>query len=168
MTNAFTLYNLSESAIQLMEMVQNGEISQEDIQETLEAMTANVEQGVKDLASVHQELAPQIDVIDVQIKRLQSRKKMLTERQAGIKRTVGAVMHAHGIKKVPSELFSVINKKGTASVEVVSQDKLPDDCISIKVTEAPNKTEIKKRLLNGDDLGGAAKLVTPEYVTQIS
>ena len=46
--------------------------------------------------------------------------------------------------------------------------KMPDDCDTVNVTESANKAEIKKRLQNGDDLGGAAKLVTPEYVTQIS
>lgn len=168
MTTSFSLYNLSESATKLLDMIQNGEIAQEQIQETLDAMLDNVEQGVKDLGGVHQELTPQIDAIDVQIKRLQSRKKMLVERKEKLKSTIGYVMHTHNLKKVPTELFTVINKKGTPSVEIVSQDSLPDDCITVKVTETANKTEIKKRLMNGDDLGGAAKLVTPEYVTQIS
>lgn len=167
MTNAFTLYNLTESAVQLMEMIQNGEIDQSAIEETLNAMTENAEQGIKDLASVHQELAPQIDAIDTQIKRLQGRKKMLTERQANLKATVGASMHRLGLKKVPGDLFTVLNKKGVPSVEITDEDLLPDHLIKTKVTVSADKTAIKKELINGAEIAGA-KLVTPEYVTQIS
>lgn len=167
MSNSFTLYNLTESAVQLMEMIQSGEIEQASIEETLNAMTENAEQGIKDLASVHQELNPQIDAIDAQVKRLQGRKKMLSERQASLKSSIGAAMHRLDIKKVPGELFTVLNKKGVPSVEVTDIDALPDYLIKTEVTTTADKTAIKKELINGAEIAGA-KLVTPEYVTQIS
>lgn len=166
--NTFTLYNLSESALELMEMIANGDIDKEQIEGTLGAMLENSEQGIKDIAAVHQELNPQIDAIDTQIKRLQGKKKQLQERQLKLKNSVGAVMHKLDIKKVQHDMFTVLNKPGTSSVEVIDQSKLPDDLVSVKVTSTPDRKAIKAALNNGVDLSGAAKLVTTDYTVQIS
>lgn len=166
--NSFSLYNLSESALQLIEMISNGEIDKEVIEETLTAMLENSEQGIRDIASVHQELSPQIDNIDNQIKRLTGKKKQLLERQVNLKVTIGAVMHKLNMSKVNHDMFTVINKKGTTSVEVINSDRLPDDLVTTKVTVSPDKKAIKAALNNGVDLSGAAKLVTTDYTTQIS
>ncbi len=166
--NSFSLYNLSESALQLIEMVSNGEIKQDQIEETLNAMLENSEQGIRDIASVHQEITPQIDNIDTQIKRLQGKKKQLQERQANLKTAVGSVMHKLGMKKVQHDMFTVLNKPGTSSVEVIDSNKLPDDLVTTKVTTTADKKAIKAALNNGVDLSGAAKLVTTDYTTQIS
>lgn len=166
--NSFTLYNLSESALELMEMIANGDITKEQIEDTLGAMMDNSEQGIKDIAAVHQELNPQIDNIDTQIKRLQGKKKQLEERQLKLKSTVGAVMHKLDIKKVQHDMFTVLNKPGTTSVEVTDTNKLPDDLVIVKVTTTADKKAIKAALNNGVDLSGAAKLVTTDYTIQIS
>ncbi|CAM0017715.1 Mu Gam-like end protection [Vibrio phage D171] len=166
--NSFSLYNLSESALQLIEMVSNGEIKQDQIEETLNAMLENSEQGIRDIASVYQEITPQIDNIDTQIKRLQGKKKQLQERQENLKATVGSVMHKLDIKKVKHDMFTVLNKPGTTSVEVINTDNLPDDLVTTKVTTTPDKKKIKAALNNGVDLSGAAKLVTTDYTIQIS
>ncbi|CAL9958166.1 Mu Gam-like end protection [Vibrio phage K250 g1] len=166
--NTFTLYNLSESALELMEMIASGEITKDQIEDTLGAMMENSEQGIKDIAAVHQELIPQIDNIDTQIKRLQGKKKQLQERQLKLKASVGSVMHKLDIKKVQHDMFTVLNKPGTTSVEVINTDNLPDDLVTTKVTVSPDKKAIKAALNNGVDLSGAAKLVTTDYTIQIS
>lgn len=165
--DAYTLYDLSQEAAEILDLVKNGTFSEEDIKDTLEAAQRDVKKGVRDLAGVVKELDPQIDVLDQHIKSLQGRKKVLEERQSKLKSIIGTVMHSSGVKDVQTNFFTVLCKPGTESVDITDKNAIPVKFVKTKTTETQDKKAIKAALNNGEDVPGA-KLVKTDFTVQIS
>lgn len=109
----------------------------------------------------------EIDPIDTEIKRLQAMKKARQNNIDRIKNRLRENMKAVGMSKLNCGLFSLSYRLQEANAVELDENEflannLDEDLVTVKVT--PNKTEIKRRLKNGEEIIGA-RLVDSEVLT---
>ncbi|MFM7855051.1 MAG: siphovirus Gp157 family protein, partial [Flammeovirgaceae bacterium] len=103
-------------------------------------------------------LDAECDIIDSEIKRLQSIKRSRESALERLKMRIKAAMETFGMDKVQTPTLKLSFRK-SESVEVEDVNALPSMYKTLKVTESPDKTLIKESLKLGKEIPGA-RLVT--------
>ncbi len=152
------LYEMTSAASGLYELLSNGEIDEQVINDTLAAMGAG--EKVESYCKVIKQLEGDAAMYAAEIKRMTDNKRTT---ENGIKRMKAALLdylQATGAKKVAAGVFTV-SKTSSKAVNVVDIDKLPPEYI--RTSREPMKAEIKKAIANGETIEGA-ELVENESV----
>lgn len=149
------LHEITSDMKGLMKLVDSGELTQDDIADTLEGVESTFEDKALSLIYVHDNINADVVAIDNEIARLQARKKVMTNHQQNMKEYLRTNMEASEISKISCPLFTITLKKGRDMVEILDTDKLPTDYLNIKTSIAPMKREILNDLKEGKDIPGA-------------
>ena len=138
-----SLYNLTDDYLKVQNMMDEEELDEQTLIDTLESIEAVIEDKCDSIAMVMNEVQGDIDKLDKEIKRLQARKKTLENNKERLKNYVETFMRLTGKTKFKTNLFSFgIRKAGSRSlVLTVEPDKLPEEYRTV-VVEA-NKQAIK-------------------------
>lgn len=96
-----------------------------------------------------------IDAVDVEIKRLEERKRLLSNRKNQVVEYLRENMEAADITKISCPLFTITLCKGRESVIVDDESALDDDLVATKVTLTPDKKAIAERIKAGQEVRGA-------------
>jgi hypothetical protein len=147
-----TLYEMKEAARQLYEMLTDGDIPEEAVNDTLEAM--GVEGKIEDYCCVINELNGDILKIDTETKRLAERKSAIQRGIDRMKAGLSDYMTTTGKKKITAGLFNLSFRKSEAVV-ITNETALPAEFIKTKTTTAPDKTAIKNAIKSGREVSGA-------------
>lgn len=150
-----TLKEITGGTLELLKAVEAGEMSQDDIADTLESLSLEFNDKAAAIISVCQERESVIPAIDAEIKRLQERKRTLLSKSEQMKDWLRHNMEATGITKIECPLFSISIRKGVESVSVTDIGALPDHLIKVEVTTQPDKAAIKEAIKNGEPVRGA-------------
>lgn len=146
-----TLYELTEQAAALYEMLQAEEIDEQTFNDTLEAMGAD--EKVETYCKLIKQLQGDADLLKNEIARLKARK---TTAENGVDRMRGALLNflmQSGKDSVKTGLFTV-STATTQAVNITNEKAIP--CIYL-VEQPPkiDKDSIKRDLKGGATIDGA-------------
>lgn len=140
--NNLSLYNITNNFVDLMDKVQDGTITEEEYNELGEELALELQKKSGNIAGYIQDRNALIDAIDVQIKRLQDYKKSEQNKIDKFKEYVKANMERLGIVKIETELGTLSVVKSPISIEVVDEEKIPDEYKDVVFTTKVNKKKI--------------------------
>lgn len=146
-----TLYEMTQSASALYELLCAEEIDEQVFADTLEAMGTG--EKLESCCQVIKELEADADKFDKEIKRMTAKKKTAQNGIDRIKDNMLNFLNAIGSDKEETEHFKV-SKRTSQSVEIVDESKIPAEFIKPAKVEF-SKTEIGKVLKAGGTVEGA-------------
>jgi chaperonin cofactor prefoldin len=125
------------------------------IKDTLEAIGGEFNDKALTVTRVALNYNSDIEVLDVEIKRLQDRKKTIKNRHDQLIEYLRYNMEAADIKKVSCPLFTVTLSNGRDVVVIDDEDQLPDEFMRVTTNVAPDKVALLNSLKNGFEVPGA-------------
>ena len=147
------LYELTNQAMELYEMLQEEEIDEKTFNDTLEAMGAD--EQIDSCCKIINQQKADIEEISNEIRRLQN----------GVERMKTALenfMKSTGQEKKKTALFTVYYRK-TEVVNVIDMKKLPEQYKKYREPE-PNKVAIKSAIKDGIEISGV-EIVTNKKIS---
>lgn len=138
------IYELTGQFLQLLDMLEDEEVDEQVIMDTLESVDYEIEDNADGYAKIIKALEADVDGIQKENDRLTSRKKTYENRIKWLKQNLEMCMRATGKKKFTTDLFSFnIQKNG-------GKRKLT---IDVDVENIPEEYRIKQPdAVNGDKL----------------
>lgn len=154
------LYEMTETAKQLMQLFEDGEIPEQAVNDTLESIGVNGK--LEDYCKVINQFETDIDGIDKELDRLNRAKERKNKAIDRLNKAVVDYMTATKIRKTEVGTFAVSMRKSEA-IKITDATKIPEKFIktTTKVTTAPDKTAIQKYLKEkeGNIVDGAVLVV---------
>jgi len=145
---------LYELTTQLREL-QNLDLEPELLVDTIEGIQGSLEIKAENLLSVVSNLSSDVEAIDVEIKRLTSRKRTVKARQDWLREYLRSNMEVAGIDKITCPLFTITLRKALQVVEVLADlGDLPEEYV--KAVYSPDKVKIKAALKAGTEITGCS------------
>ena len=133
-----------------MDMVESGEIPEEDAADTFEGMQGQLNDKINDYLFVRRDMMETITNIDAEIDRLtslkktkQSQVKVLTER---LKNNLEGVNQSN----FDTGMFKGHFRKGGKSLKVHKSDQVPDKFVKTSIIEKVDAAELKKAIESGE------------------
>lgn len=147
------LYELAGQFNELWEMIDDTELDEDVILDTLEAIDGEIEVKAENYAKVIRNMDVEIEGIKSEIERLTKKKRTLENRQKNLKDNLQQAMESTGKKKFKTELFGFTIQKNPASVELkdVKFDKI-DAQYLVWPEPTVDKKKVKEALQNGEQL----------------
>jgi len=149
-----TLRELSSDLMGINDMARDPEIAVSDLSDTIEGLEGMFEEKALKVVHVVANNESDIAEVDAEIKRLQDRKKVMTNAKDRLKEYLRFNMEATGIKKIESPLFNITLIKARDIVLISDESELPSDYT--RTTIAADKTLIGKALKDGYAVPGAS------------
>lgn len=167
-----TLFEIEESMYNLLEYGVNdetGEIveTEEEFNALYDSIQLDIQTKLDNSNCLCKLLDGEIDVIDKEIKRLQSEKKSRENKKEWIRKRVDGFIRrqftnengeldTEGLNSYKLSLpHSKISYRRSNSVNITDINSLPKEFIKTKIEESPDKTAIKKAIDNGQEIKGA-------------
>lgn len=120
-----TLYELTEKYRGLLEVAD--EVDQEAFESTLESLDDAIEDKAESYAIIDKELESQEDKFAKEIKRLQERKKAISNNRKRLKEDLLNGMKLTGKEKFKTDLFSFWVQNNPPRLKVVDETKIPKE-----------------------------------------
>lgn len=142
------IYELTGQFLQLLDMLEDEEVDEQVIMDTLESVEYEIEDKADGYAKIIKALEADVDGIQKENDRLTSRKKTYENRIKWLKQNLEMCMRATGKQKFTTDLFSFnIQKNGgkrklTIDVDV---DNIPEE-YRIKQPDAVNGDKLREYL----------------------
>lgn len=146
------LYQLTENYNNLLELLENEEVDQEVLKESLDQVKEDINSKVENTALVIKSIDADIKTLDEEIKRLTARKKALERNVSNLKACLLDNMNLSGINKVKGKLITTSIRK-SESVNIIDEKAIPSDFK--KIEYKISKTDIKNAIKGGMDVLGA-------------
>lgn len=147
-----TLYELTNEFIELLDMLQDPEIEEQIVLDTLEGIDFELELKADGYAKVIKELEGSIEIIKAEQTRLAKKKSTMEANIARLKSNLQDAMVKTGKTKFKTDLFSFnIQKNGgkpPVILDVKDTSELPDELVRIK--EEPDVEAIRKLIDAGE------------------
>ena len=138
-----TLYNITNKFAELMDMAENGELTEEQYNALGEQLTLELQQKGSGIIGYTQNEEAFIEAVDFQIKRLQDLKKARQNKLEKFKQYVKENMDRLGIAKMDTELGTLSIAKNPMSVEIENEEEIPKEFKQQVITTKIDKTAIK-------------------------
>lgn len=151
-----SLYKLTEQTRELQLLAESEDITPEMLEDTFKALDGEFNEKALSITHVIKNMSSDINAIDVEIKRLAERKKILENKENSIKEYLRTNMEACEIKKIECPLFTISLRSGRDVVLIEDASKIPDDFIDVSVVEKPDKRSILKAIKSGENIPGAS------------
>tara|TARA_R110002020_G_scaffold462286_1_gene681745 strand:- start:31 stop:522 length:492 start_codon:yes stop_codon:yes gene_type:complete len=149
------LYKQTGQMQALQKQVEDGELTEEQITDTLEGMKLSFNDKAINIIEITKNSQPFIDGIDAEIKRLSEMKRTIQANNDRLKNYLRVNMVESGISKIESPTLKITLGKPTVTAEIVDVDFLPDEFLSVKTEIKPDKKAILKALKEGVKVDGA-------------
>ena len=148
------LYEITGELLALLEMAENPDTDPEALQDTMEAVTGELEEKAEGYGCVIRQLEYDSAALATEIKRLNARKKTIEENITAMKTRLQEAMIATGQRKLKTNLFSFTVRKNAPALTVTDEDKIPE---RYWVLPEPvlDKAALKDDLKSGQEIPGA-------------
>lgn len=161
------LYELTEQHKELEALAEGDDVElQVALSDTFEAIEGEFDDKAVSLINVTHNIDSDIEALDAEIKRLESRKKSMSNKKEWMREYLRTNMEASGITKIECPVFSITLGKGRDMVEVLNEDEIPPDYLNIKTSMDPDKKLILEGLKKGEEIAGC-KLTKSKSVLRI-
>ena len=155
-----TLYELTEEFHALMQMAEEQNLSQKDIEDTLEGIEYEIEEKAEAYAMVIRSLEEDAKGLDHEIERLTKKKRTISNNIKSMKVNLEKTMTETGKRKFKTKLFSFWIQNNPTFAKIEDESKLPE------IYLIPQQPKIDKKLLLKDLKAGqeveGARLVQTE------
>ena len=148
-----TLYELTGQFLAVSEMADDPKMV-DAVADTLDGIEGEIQDKAQAIVQVQANMHGDMDAIDCEIKRLQARKQIISNRVQRLKDYLLINMVSTGISKIECPLFSITLPKARPMVDVVEESLIPEKYIKTTVSTVPVKAEILKALKAGEDVPG--------------
>ena len=152
------LYELTNDYLALMSAIDNDEIPEEAIADTLEAIVGSVEDKADNISCILKNLEAEITAIKAEEDKLAKRRKAKENSYERMKEYLSESLQKMGIDKIETARNKITFRK---SEKVVCDEKfltwalnLRDDLVTFSEPKA-NLTAIKKAIKDGEEIVGA-------------
>lgn len=122
-----TLYQLTDQWVQVSDLLQSGEYDEQTLKDTLEAIQVSLEEKVDGYAAVIKNFDAENVAIDLEIKRLQERKRINVNAISRLKENLMYSLEQTGQKKIKTALNTATIRNNAASLDVTSEDNIPKE-----------------------------------------
>lgn len=162
------LYEYAESYRYLLDQVENGEYTEDDVKDTLEAIGICTAEAVEQVGKIILEAYAGAAALKAEEDRVKARRMALERKEAALKEYLKNALEMMGERKVKTPLITVSIRKNPDSVQLTPQfvqwatTSGRDDLLRYKEPE-PDKRKILEALKAGEDLPAA--IVQSEGVT---
>ncbi len=153
--NGLSLYNITENFITLFEKAENGELTQEELQEQGSDLALALKNKSTSIVGYVRNSELMSEAIKNEIDRLTAMKKTVDSRLNKFKEYVKENMEKLDVPKIDTELGTLSVAKNPASVEIYDETLIDNEYRKEKVTFTIDKTAIKKDLQSGKKIQGA-------------
>lgn len=153
-----TLYEMTENAKMLYELLQSEEIDEQAVTDTLEAM--GTDEKLESYGKIIRQMQADADMFKAELDRLTVKKRVSDNAVERMKNAVKEFLKAIGQKKVKAGAFDFC-LVATQAVRITDERRLPEDYF-IPQPDKIDKAGIKKALKDGTEIAGA------ELVSNIS
>ena len=150
------LYELTEQFKGLQSLMDSGEMSADELGDTIEGLSGDLLAKGKDVLLFMANLAGDIAAFDVEIKRMTARKKTLQANHNWLRFYLRDNMIECDITKIESPVFTATLRKAGVMVEITSENDLPVSYQTmVPASWKINKAQILKDLKAGIEIPGA-------------
>lgn len=162
------LYEYAESYRYLLDQVENGEYTEDDVKDTLEAIGICTAEAVEQVGKIILEADAGAAALKAEEDRVKARRMALERKEAALKEYLKNALKMMGERKVKTPLITVSIRKSPDSVQLTPQfvqwaaSSGRDDLLRYREPE-PDKRKILEALKAGEDLPAA--IVQSEGVT---
>lgn len=159
-----TLYELTGQYAELLELMEDPDVPEEAVQDTLEGLSGEIEEKADNYAKVMRQLQGETEAIEKEEERLNDRRDMLMHRIAVMKQNLMTAMQVTGKTKFKTTLFSFgIRKAGQKKLVIDHEDTVPDK-YWVQPPKVIDRKMLKEDLTHGD-MPGVAHLEQSEYLS---
>lgn len=134
------LYDLTGDILKLQEMLESGEVVDQDLlADVLADTTADYDEKIESYAKIIKNLTANIDALKAETERLTARRKILETNIASLKARMFDSMKLTGKTKIKGDLFTVSIQQNGGKIPVivdVDTSELPDELV--KIEEKPD------------------------------
>lgn len=141
------LYELTEQYSNLMELLDNPEVPQEMLEESLNKINDELDVKLENIAKLIKSIEVDVKGFKEEEKRLADRRKSSENRITNLKEYVEGAMRATGIKKVNGKVFTLGIQKNAPSVEITDENSIPEEYFILE------KKLVKKKVLEAHKEG---------------
>lgn len=157
-----TLYEISNDYINFITAVENGEIPEEAIQDTLDSIEGEFNEKIESIACLIKNINAEAEAIKLEADNLKQRADAKIRHSERLKEYLLSALEATDKKKVETTR-AVVSWRPTESVLIENDEQfcemypcLAKETVSIK----PIKSEVKKAIKAGQTLDGAVIVVS--------
>lgn len=137
------LYEITDNMRELQAMADTGELSAEEIKDTMDLLGVEHGEKVEACLKVRQSMLGEISAIDNEIERLTSLKKSPEKTAAHLLDYIKESMISLGKDKLDLGVFKVTLRKATRQLGEIDESKIPD----IFFTTIPESKKLDKKAL---------------------
>ncbi|BDR73372.1 hypothetical protein K144316041_23830 [Clostridium tetani] len=141
------LYELTEQYSNLMELLDNPEVPQEMLEESLNKINDELDVKLENIAKLIKSIEVDVKGFKEEEKRLADRRKSSENRITNLKEYVEGAMRATGIKKVNGKVFTLGIQKNAPSVDITDENSIPEEYFILE------KRLVKKKVLEAHKEG---------------
>jgi len=161
-----TLYELTDELMQLLELAEDPEVDPEVLEDTLAALTGEIEDKAVGYGKVIRQLESDAVALKAEEARLNNRRKTLENNVKRMKDSLFTTMKVMNRQKIDTELFKFSIRKNPAAVVMDEQyiENIPEEYL---IPQEPkiDRAKLKEDLKAGKDLDGIAHLEQGESLT---
>ena len=117
------MYELAGNFVKLMEMMEDPEIDQEMVRDTLESVEFDIEVKAENYAKIIKMFNADIDVLKAEESRLENKRKSLENRIDYLKSNLKSSMEFMQMDKIKTPLFSIGIQNNPQSVNLMVSDE---------------------------------------------
>ena len=149
------LFEISERYKNLAELVGNQDIEPEVIEEALRSVEGELSDKLQNITYIIKREESDINLIDEEIKRLQARKKAISNNVDRLKQYMFEAMKFADVKKVNTSLNTWSIAKNPASVNILDESLIDSQYIVVETVTKVDKKKLLTDLKNGLEVAGA-------------
>ena len=162
-----SLYNITDKFIEIMDKVQDGEITEEEYNELGQELAVALQNKSIGIIGYIQNKEALIDAVDTQIKRLQELKKAESNSIDKFKQYVKENMEKLGIQKLETEIGKMSITKNPLSIEIQNEDERPAEFKQEVVTTKIDKTAIKNYFKETGEIVPGVRIISDKTSLRI-
>jgi len=149
------LYELKYNYLKLQELIESGEMTEEELKDTIEMISDSIENKADGYARIIKMQDGNINTLKAEIERLNNRKNGLETNVDKLKETLKQAMIETGKEKIKTDLFNISVANNPAALKVTDETLIPKQYFVVKTTETLDKVTIKDLLKSGQTIKGA-------------
>lgn len=151
---AMTLFQMSDTARQLHELLESGDIDEQVLLDTMESIGAG--EKLEDYVYVMKSMEAEMSMYDTEITRLKENKRVLENRTEYLKSKIIEYMQATGQKTANSGTFKLTMRENK-SCEITNESEIPLEFLrEVPAKYEPDKKALLAALKNGEKISGAS------------
>lgn len=148
------LYKINNKFMHLQNLLEDDVIDEETYKDTLESIDLELEDKAEGYAIIMKNYENEVENLDKEIKRLQSRKTVAQNKHDRLKESLFASMELTGKTKFRTKLFSFNVRNNSPSVNVLNEEEVPKDYWKSQPDKL-DKKKILEDLKNDKSVDGA-------------